>query len=321
MKCMTFVTGRVHARPAIPHVLELAASGKLQPEQVTTRVVDWDDAAAALARARLGEARLQSQSSFERVCRPAEPLLCTALRDVPNGFWSQRPSWPGALPAARWPTLSGLSPPRSRYRDMRGARIATRNSEHAESDDACNQHVVLAYPAFPARTTHRAVSAAAASGCAARSARGRGRCRTAERTRVSLSKVRRSNSPSQRRSHESITVAAGDAAAEASRARAGGRRRLASPAPRPGRSRRPRPARPPRRPPRGSGRSSGSPPRSGPAAGTRRPEQRYEYRSTWPKNSWWSVTDSQPPGVARHAVPPFGRALGDRLPALGQVAA
>jgi alcohol dehydrogenase len=48
MKCVTFVTGRVHARPAIPHVLELAGAGKLQPERVTTRVVDWDDAAAAL---------------------------------------------------------------------------------------------------------------------------------------------------------------------------------------------------------------------------------------------------------------------------------
>ena len=28
MKCVTFVTGRVHARPAIPHVLELAAGGE-----------------------------------------------------------------------------------------------------------------------------------------------------------------------------------------------------------------------------------------------------------------------------------------------------
>ena len=48
MKCITFVTGRVHARAVMPHVLELAGSGKLHPEQVTTRVVDWDDAAAAL---------------------------------------------------------------------------------------------------------------------------------------------------------------------------------------------------------------------------------------------------------------------------------
>jgi threonine dehydrogenase-like Zn-dependent dehydrogenase len=48
MKCVTFVTGRVHARPAIPHVLELAGAGKLRPEEVTTRVVDWNDAADAL---------------------------------------------------------------------------------------------------------------------------------------------------------------------------------------------------------------------------------------------------------------------------------
>lgn len=48
MKCVTFVTGRVHARPAIPHVLQLAAGSKLQPERVTSREVAWDDAAAAL---------------------------------------------------------------------------------------------------------------------------------------------------------------------------------------------------------------------------------------------------------------------------------
>jgi len=48
MKCVTFITGRVHARAVMPHVLDLAASGRLHPEHVTTRVVEWDDAAAAL---------------------------------------------------------------------------------------------------------------------------------------------------------------------------------------------------------------------------------------------------------------------------------
>ncbi len=48
MKCVTFVTGRVHARPAIPHVLQLAADQKVRPERVTSREVEWDDAAAAL---------------------------------------------------------------------------------------------------------------------------------------------------------------------------------------------------------------------------------------------------------------------------------
>ena len=47
-KNTTFHTGRVHARTAIPHVLELAASGKLHPELVTTRVVPWQDATDAL---------------------------------------------------------------------------------------------------------------------------------------------------------------------------------------------------------------------------------------------------------------------------------
>jgi alcohol dehydrogenase len=48
MKGVTFTTGRVHARPVIPHVLDLAATGKLDPQRVTTREVAWDDAPAAL---------------------------------------------------------------------------------------------------------------------------------------------------------------------------------------------------------------------------------------------------------------------------------
>jgi threonine dehydrogenase-like Zn-dependent dehydrogenase len=48
-KGITFRTGRVNAREAIPHVLELAAAGKIEPERVTSRVVAWADADAALA--------------------------------------------------------------------------------------------------------------------------------------------------------------------------------------------------------------------------------------------------------------------------------
>jgi threonine dehydrogenase-like Zn-dependent dehydrogenase len=47
-KGITFKTGRANARPAMPHVLELAASGALRPELVTTSVVGWTDAADAL---------------------------------------------------------------------------------------------------------------------------------------------------------------------------------------------------------------------------------------------------------------------------------
>ena len=47
-KGITFRTGRVNARPAMPHVLALAASGALHPELVTTSVVGWADAADAL---------------------------------------------------------------------------------------------------------------------------------------------------------------------------------------------------------------------------------------------------------------------------------
>jgi threonine dehydrogenase-like Zn-dependent dehydrogenase len=44
----TFVTGRVHARAVIPEVLDGIESGRLDPTQVTTRVVDWQDAPGAL---------------------------------------------------------------------------------------------------------------------------------------------------------------------------------------------------------------------------------------------------------------------------------
>jgi threonine dehydrogenase-like Zn-dependent dehydrogenase len=47
-KGITFKTGRAHVREAMPQVLELAAAGKLRPEQVTTRVAPWDDAPDAL---------------------------------------------------------------------------------------------------------------------------------------------------------------------------------------------------------------------------------------------------------------------------------
>jgi alcohol dehydrogenase len=44
----TFVTGRVHARAVIPHALHGIETGALDPTLVTTRVVDWADAPAAL---------------------------------------------------------------------------------------------------------------------------------------------------------------------------------------------------------------------------------------------------------------------------------
>jgi hypothetical protein len=39
----------VHAREAIPHVLELAAARAIEPELITTRVIQWADAAEALS--------------------------------------------------------------------------------------------------------------------------------------------------------------------------------------------------------------------------------------------------------------------------------
>jgi threonine dehydrogenase-like Zn-dependent dehydrogenase len=48
-KGITFITGRANAREAMPHVLDLAASGALAPEKVTSSVVPWDQAPDALA--------------------------------------------------------------------------------------------------------------------------------------------------------------------------------------------------------------------------------------------------------------------------------
>jgi alcohol dehydrogenase len=48
VKNTTFVTGRCHARPSIPRVLELTAGGHFHPERVTSEIVSWDHAADAL---------------------------------------------------------------------------------------------------------------------------------------------------------------------------------------------------------------------------------------------------------------------------------
>ena len=48
-KNITFITGRVHAREAMPEALALIADGRLDPEPVTSRHIAWDDAAEALA--------------------------------------------------------------------------------------------------------------------------------------------------------------------------------------------------------------------------------------------------------------------------------
>lgn len=47
-KNITFITGRVHAREAMPEALKLIADGRLDPEPVTGLHIAWDDAADAL---------------------------------------------------------------------------------------------------------------------------------------------------------------------------------------------------------------------------------------------------------------------------------
>jgi len=45
---VTFITGRVSARPPMPIILDLIANGSLRPELVTTNVVKWSEAVDAL---------------------------------------------------------------------------------------------------------------------------------------------------------------------------------------------------------------------------------------------------------------------------------
>jgi alcohol dehydrogenase len=51
-KGIVFKTGRVHARPAMPAVLDLVSKGQFDPAPVTAQTVSWDDAAEALSELR-----------------------------------------------------------------------------------------------------------------------------------------------------------------------------------------------------------------------------------------------------------------------------
>ena len=46
---ITFRTGRGHARPVIPALIELVAARRFHPELVTSQVADWETAPEALA--------------------------------------------------------------------------------------------------------------------------------------------------------------------------------------------------------------------------------------------------------------------------------
>ena len=46
---VTLRTGRSHARPSIPSILELIEGGRLRPELVTSHTVSWEDLPQALA--------------------------------------------------------------------------------------------------------------------------------------------------------------------------------------------------------------------------------------------------------------------------------
>lgn len=53
---VTLHVGRCHVRPVIPEVLDLMATGRFQPELVTTNVASFDDAPDALREHCYGDA-------------------------------------------------------------------------------------------------------------------------------------------------------------------------------------------------------------------------------------------------------------------------
>jgi alcohol dehydrogenase len=46
---VSFRTGRGHARPVIPSLLELVAAGRFRPELVTSQIADWETAPEVLS--------------------------------------------------------------------------------------------------------------------------------------------------------------------------------------------------------------------------------------------------------------------------------
>jgi threonine dehydrogenase-like Zn-dependent dehydrogenase len=52
-KGITFKTGRVHARPLMPEILEMVREGSFDPRPMTAQTVSWDDAAEALSELRV----------------------------------------------------------------------------------------------------------------------------------------------------------------------------------------------------------------------------------------------------------------------------
>ena len=143
LKIVTFETGRVHARPAMPAVLDLAAGDGFRPQDVTTRVVAWDDAPAALLERGLGEAgRPAGGLVFDLVARlaPGRAALVDGLARLAERLLQPAPERPrrlsgGPLPAAQRSVAASLHVTReTRCQD------GHQEQQHAESDYGSDQH-------------------------------------------------------------------------------------------------------------------------------------------------------------------------------------
>ena len=77
-----FLTGRVHARPAIPAAIELIASGRLDPGLVTTRVAGWDEAPAALAEGEFVKLVFARERAGAGDLRSSEPDRASPVRGL-----------------------------------------------------------------------------------------------------------------------------------------------------------------------------------------------------------------------------------------------
>ncbi len=82
-----FLTGRVHARPAIPAVIELIASGRLDPGLVTTRIAGWEEAPAAVAEGEFVKLVFGRERRPEPAPEAAGPVA-PRLRSGPAAEWA-----------------------------------------------------------------------------------------------------------------------------------------------------------------------------------------------------------------------------------------
>ncbi len=82
---VTFKTGRIHARPTIPKILDLVRTGRLHPEQITSEVASWEEAIDALLSYQIKLIITRERSAQLRADHP--------IADIRDGEQRNEESW------------------------------------------------------------------------------------------------------------------------------------------------------------------------------------------------------------------------------------